>query len=366
MNSYPYDNAGGNYPGPDSPPPQYSPPSRAHPGSNHHYPSPSDVSPTSPYALSQPLAAYHNSQAIPSPARLNHGHYASAPSYYPTFHDLRASHTGPHQAYGDPHASDSGSYGACGDPYSNKGPYQAYSDPHAAGGSYQAHRATHAPNTGSYQAYNYPHASDTGQYPVYRGPYASDSGYPIFHSPHASETRPYVRHQSFPSSSPPANSAYVSPSDVGLHSGASQPPEYGHKWHPRSSPSQPSPDYRPPEYSSSQAPEKQRYHSPSDAGRDAGTLTAKKSAARTRGGDARADASNAITVSDFVSEHLLLRCRAPTNLIPTLYRRWFVIFVVEVIASQGISFRIKLFVSKSLPTLGSWGSLLASPIFAPR
>jgi len=340
----------GNYPNLDNPPPQYTP-TPAAPGSSNHYPQAPHPD-VSRHAHPQSLDTYNNSQAMipspygydtgPYPAESNHGHYASAPRPDQTFHDFRAPETGPHRAYRDPRVSDPGSYEAYGDPHaSNRGPYRAYRDPHAA-------------DTGSYQTYHVPHASGSGPYPA-------------FHGPHVSETRPYVQRQSFPSSSPPANGAYFPPSDVGLHSGASQPPEYGHNWHPRSSPSQPgpSPTYRAPEYPSSQAPEKQRYHSPSDARRDGDTLPAEKSAARARGGDARADASNAILVSDFVREHLF-RCRAPTDLSPTLCRRWFVIFVVEVINSQGISFRIKLSVLKSLPTFGSWGSLSGSLIFAPR
>lgn len=328
MNPYPYDNSGwlpshspggypdsGTYPGREYPPPQYTP-NPAPPGSSHHYTSPSDVS---PYAHSQSPATYNNSQAVPSPyasdtrpypAELKHGHYTSfpGPSYPTSHHDLNAPDTGPHQAYRGPHAPDTGSYGAYSDPYP---PHRAYRDPRAADtGSYESYRDARTPNTGSYQAYHDPRASVTGQYPVYG-------------SPRAYETRPFDRCQSLPSSSPPANSALFSPSDVGLHSGASQPPEYGHKRHPRSSSSQPSPDYRPPGYSSSQAPERQRSHSSSDAGRDGGTLTAEKSAARTRGSDARADASNAIPVSDFVSEHLV-RCHAPTDFAPTPLRRWFV------------------------------------------
>jgi len=218
------------------------------------------------------------------PENLNHGHYASAPRPDQTFRDFRAPETGPRQA----HVSDTGSYGAYGDPYaSNRVPYRAYGDPHAANtGSYEAPRDAYAPNAGSYQTYHVPHAPDTGQYSGYRGP-------------HVSETRPYVQRQSFPSSSPPTNSAYPLPSDVELHSGASQPPEYGYNWQPRSSPSQPSPAYRAPEYSSSRAPEKQRYHSSSGARRDGDTLTTEKSATRARGGDARADASNAMPLSNF-------------------------------------------------------------------
>lgn len=221
------------------------------------------------------------------PENLNQGHYASAPGPDQTFQDFCTPETGHRQA----HVSDSGSYGAYGDPYaSNRGPYWAYGDPRAANtGSYDAPRDAYAPNTGSYQTYHVPHASDTGQYSGYRGP-------------HVSETRPYVQCQSLPSSSPPTNSTYPypSPSHIGLHSGASQPPEYGHNWQPRSNFSQPSPAYRAPESSSSQAPEKQRYQPSSGVRRDGNTLTAEKSAAGARGGDARADASNAMPLSNFV------------------------------------------------------------------
>jgi hypothetical protein len=52
------------------------------------------------------------------------------------------------------------------------------------------------------------------------------------------------------------------------------------------------------QYASPQAPEKQRYH-----GAGQGIPAAENSAARTRGGHAQAETSNAIPVSDFVSEH---------------------------------------------------------------
>jgi hypothetical protein len=252
--AHPHDS---NYPDSGNPPPPYTL-TPAAPGSSSSYPSHSDVS---RYAHSQPPDTYNNSQAMnPSsygydtrlyPENMNHGHYASAP---------RPPETGLRQA----HVSDTGPYGAYGHPYaSNRGPYQAYGDPHTADtGSYEAPRDAHAPNAGSYKTYHVPHASDTGQYSGYRGH-------------HVSETRPYVQRQSFPSSSPPTNSAYPLPSDVGPHSGASQPP------------------------------------------------------------DARADASNAMPLSNFVSEHLVFPCRAPTDLSPTLCRRWFVILVVGVIDSQG-------------------------------
>jgi len=173
----------------------------------------------------------------------------------------------------------------------------------------QAIPGAHSSYTESYPTFPGRHTSYTESYPAFPGRPAS--GNSASRSPHTSGTGRYARRSALHPTFTPENSAYYSSPDVGLYADASQPPGYGHQWQSGPSlggppPPPGGPGYLRPEYASSPCEE------PVPA----------------RGGGPPADASNAIPVSDFVSE-LFLRCRAWIDPYCTLCRKWFVIFVVE-------------------------------------
>jgi hypothetical protein len=126
------------------------------------------------------------------------------------------------------------------------------------------------------------------------------------------DTGSYARRSALSSTFTPEKSAYHPSPDVGLYADASQPPGYGHQWQSDPSRGDPPPPtggsgYLRTEYASSPGKE--------------------PVPARGSGPPADSDATIAIPVSNFVSE-LFLRCRASIDLICTLCRKWFVIFVV--------------------------------------
>lgn len=193
---------------------------------------------------------------IPSPASPASSYHYPSPSNGPPAHPQSLAPysngqtiTSPN-AYGTrpyPHNLNHGHYAPApqtfhGLPAPNSGPHNTYRDPDAHGTrSYEAYGDPYAPNRGHYQVNGGPHGGDTRSYEARREVYDPNRGSQAHRDPRASGTGQY-----------------------------------------------PSP----------QAPEKQRYH-----GAGHGIPATENSAARTRGSHAQADASNAIPVSDFVSEH---------------------------------------------------------------
>lgn len=164
---------------------------------------------------------------------------------------------------------------------------------------------THSSYTESYPTFPGRHTSYTESYPAFPGHPAS--GNSASRGSHT-YTEPYARRSALPSTFTSENGAYYSSAAVGLYADASQPQGYGNQW--QSGPSLGGPPLPP--------------------GSHGYLSSVGEGPVPPRGGGppADSDAAIAIPVSNFVSE-LFLRCHASIDLIFTLCRKWFVIFVVE-------------------------------------